>query len=480
MLNRSNYKTNASIGIRMFTEEQCQEIHAATMEVLEHVGVDVHSAQAIEIAKKAGAYVDGIRVRFPAGLVEKCIRSAPSRVTLCDRYGNRKMMLEGDRFYFGPGPTTTFMIDPITGERKEGAYADTCRASRVMDALPNIDYQMDFGTIRDVEPQYMDVYTFEAMLKNSTNAILHWTYNTKNCQAMIDMAAEVVGGLQTLQANPIFAIYSEPVTPLVHEFDALDVAMLMAKNNLPAVYTPAPQAGVTAPATLAGTLVISMAESLSGLVIHQNVREGAPYIMGGVCTIMDMATTQITYGSPEFMLLAAGLAQMGAYYKIPTFSTAGCSDAKECDYQHAVETSQNILMAALSGGNLIHDVGYIESGMSTSLQALVLADEIIAQTKRLVRGIEVDENSLALDEIAQVGPGGTFMASEHTFHNFKKEWFFPKLIKRTRYNDWVAAGKPSMTSLAQEKLLDIIENHQPEPLDQKIQDKLQAILKNLA
>lgn len=479
MLNRSNYKTNAGIGIRMFTEEQCQEIHAATMEVLEHVGVDVHSERAIQVAKKAGAYVDGIRVRFPAGLVEKCIRSAPSRVTLCDRYGNRKMMLEGDRFYFGPGPTTTFMTDPITGERKEGGYADTCRASRVMDALPNIDYQMDFGTIRDVEAKYMDVYTFEAMLKNSTKPILHWAYNTRNCQAMIDMAAEVVGGLQNLQANPLFSIYSEPVTPLVHEFDALDVAMLMAENNLPAVYTPAPQAGVTAPATLAGTLVISLAESLSGLVIHQSVREGAPYIMGGVCTIMDMATTQITYGSPEFMLLAAGLAQMGAYYKIPTFSTAGCSDAKECDYQHAVEVSQNILMAALSGGNLIHDVGYIESGMSTSLQALVLADEIIAQTKRLVRGIEVDENSLALDVIASVGPGGNFMGEEHTFNNFKKEWFFPKLIKRTRFNDWSAAGKPSMADLAQIKLLDIIENHHPEQLDQKVQSKLDAIIKNL-
>ena len=153
MLRRSNYQTNSTLNFRVFTEEQCQELHSAAMEILERVGVEMHSEKALKVAKKAGAYVDGKRVKFPAALVEKCIRSAPSRVVLCDRDGNRKMMLEGNRFYFGPGPTVTYTIDPITGERKVPKYADTCRASRVMDALPNIDYQMDFGTIRDVEPK---------------------------------------------------------------------------------------------------------------------------------------------------------------------------------------------------------------------------------------------------------------------------------------------------------------------------------------
>jgi trimethylamine--corrinoid protein Co-methyltransferase len=479
MLSRSNYQTNASLIFRVFTEEQCQELHSAALEILESVGVEMHSERALVVAKKAGAYVEGKRVKFPAALVEKCIRSAPSRVVLCDRDGNRKMMLEGNRFYFGPGPTATHTIDPFTGERKVPGYDDTCRASRVMDALPNIDYQMDFGTIGDVEPKILDVYTFEAMLKNSTKPIVHWAYNTKNLQAMIDMAAEVAGGIQNLQSNPFFAIYTEPVSPLVHEFDALDNAMLMAENNLPAIYTPAPQAGVTAPATLAGTIVVSLCESLSGLVIHQTVKEGAPFIMGGVITIMDMATTQITYGSPEFMLMAAGLSEMAHYYKIPMFSTAGCSDAKTCDGQHAVEISQNILMAALSGGNLIHDVGYIESGMCTSLQSLVIADEVIGQVKRLIRGIEVNENTLALDIISEVGPGGTFIAEEHTFNNFKKEWFFPTLFNRRRFMDWEAAGKPTLADNAQKKLLEIIENHQPKKLDEKIEAKLKVIVESL-
>jgi len=479
MLRRSNYQTNATLNFRVFTEDQCQELHSAALEILERVGVEMHSKKALEAAKKAGAFVDDKRVRFPAALVEKCIRSAPSRVVLCDRDGNRKMMLEGNRFYFGPGPTVTYTIDPITGERKVPEYSDICRASRVMDALPNIDFQMDFGTIRDVETKILDVYAFEAMLTNSPKPIVHWAYNTKNLQAMIDMGIAVAGSLQNLQNNPFFAIYTEPVTPLVHEFDALDNAMLMAEYNLPAIYTPAPQAGITAPATLAGTIVVGLCESLSGLVIHQTVREGAPFIMGGVITIMDMATTQITYGSPEFMLMAAGLSEMAHYYQIPMFSTAGCSDAKTCDGQHAVEISQNIMMAALSGGNLIHDVGYMESGMCTSLQSLVIADEIIGQVKRLIRGIEINENTLALDIIAKVGPGGNFITEEHTFQNFKKEWFFPALFNRRRYQDWASSGKPTLADNAQKKLIDIIENHIPKPLDEEVKNKVRQILESL-
>jgi len=479
VLNRSNYVANSTVNFKVFTQQQCQDIHYAALEILERVGVVMHSERALEVARKAGCYVDGNRVKFPGALVEKCIRSAPSRVVLCDREGNRKMKLEGNRFYFGPGPTVTYTIDPFSGERKIPALEDTCRASRVMDALPNIDFQMDFGTIRDVETRTLDVYAFEAMLTNSPKPIVHWSYSTENCQAMIDMAAEVAGGLQNLQANPFFAIYSEPITPLVHEFDALEIAMLMADNNLPAIYTPAPQGGVTAPATLAGTMVISLCESLSGLVIHQTVREGAPFIMGGVITIMDMSTTQITYGSPEFMLMAAGMSEMAHYYEIPMFSTAGCSDAKSCDGQHGVEISQNIFMAAMSGGNLIHDVGYMESGMCSSLQSLVIADEVIGQVKRLVRGIEVSEETLALDVIADVGPGGNYLSEEHTFVNFKKEWFFPTLFNRQRYQNWDAAGRPDLAVNAQKKLLDIIQKHQPKQLDERVKLKIHEIVESL-
>jgi trimethylamine--corrinoid protein Co-methyltransferase len=296
---------------------------------------------------------------------------------------------------------------------------------------------------------------------------------------MIDMAAEVVGGLAKLQANPIFAIYSEPVSPLMHEFDALDVAMLMAENNLPAIYTPAPLAGATAPATLAGTIVISLCESLSGLVLHQTVREGAPFIMGGVITILDMSASQICYGAPEFMLMAAGLAEMAHHYRIPVFGTAGCSDAKSCDGQHAAEIAENILMAAMSGANLIHDSGYMESGNCTSLQSLVIVDEIIGQVKRIVRGVEVDEETLALDVIAKVGPGGDFMRQRHTARHYKSEWFFPTLFNRRRYQDWTDGGRQDLAARAQEKLLGILASHKGPPLDEETRKSVHALVERL-
>ncbi len=476
---RSNYVTNSSLCMQVFTDAQKAEIHSAVLEVLERVGIEVHSPKAIEVLKKGGAYVDGNRVRIPAAMVERAIRTAPSRVVLGNRDGERTMFLEGNNFYFGAGPTAIYTIDPYTGERRIPTLEDTARASRVIDALPHIDYQMDFGTIEGVRPELMDVYTFKAMLENSKKPIVHWAYNVDNAKAMIDMAVAVRGSLEALQANPLFVLYTEPVTPLVHEFDALDISMLMAEYNLPSIYTPAPQAGTTAPATLAGTIVVSCCESLSGLVVNQLTREGAPFIMGGVITIMDMGTTQITYGSPEFALMAAGLSEMAHYYKIPMFSTAGCSDSKCTDGQQASEVGQNILMAAMSGGNLIHDCGYIESGMATSLEALVIDDELIGKAKRFVRGIEVNAESLAVDVIADVGPGGNFMSEYHTAKHFRNEWWFPTLHDRGRYDEWAAGGKQTMADRAKQKLLRILETHKPAPISSGLASKLEDIIKGV-
>ncbi len=478
-MRRTNYVANNGTFFKMFTKEQCQEIHSAVLEVLESVGVEMHSAQALEIAKKGGAYVEGSRVRFPAAMVEKAIHSAPSRVVLGNRDGDRTVFLENNSFYYGPGPTTTFVMDPYTGERRFGKYEDTKRAAKVMDSLEHIDFLMDFGTIYDVPKELIDIYTFEAMLTSSKKPIVHWAYNAKNAKAMIDMGIKIRGSLQELQANPFFTLYTEPITPLVHEFDALDISILMAEYGLPSIYTPAPQAGVTAPATMAGTIVVAVAESLSGLVINQLVKEGAPFIMGGVITLMDPSTMQITYGSPEFNILAAGLSEMAHYYEIPMFSTAGCVDSKSEDQQAAAEMATNILMAALSGGNLIHDVGYFESGMSTSLINLVIANEIIGSVKRIVRGIEVTTETLAVDVIKSVGPGGNFMSEDHTFQNFRKEWWFPGLFNRERHATWTASGSPDLGDKAKKKLLDIIENYTVEALPEETLAEFKSIIATL-
>ena len=476
---QKGFASSPNIRMQVFTERQKDEINNAVLEVLESVGVHVHSSRALEKLKKGGAHVDGNHVRIPVAMVERAVRSAPSRIVLSDRDGKRVIFLQDQNFYFGTAPTSIYTIDPENGERRMPVLADTARASRVTDALENIDFQMDFGSITDVPPALMDVYTFKAMLENSTKPIIHWAYNVENAKRIISMGEMIRGSLSSLQENPFFAIYTEPVTPLVHEFNALDITMTMAEFNLPCVYTPAPQAGVTSPSTMAGTVVIAVAESLSGLVVHQLVREGAPFVMGGVATIMDMATTQITYGSPEFNILEAGLSEMASYYKIPMFSTAGCSDSKCCDTQLASEIAQNILMAALSGGNLIHDCGFIESAMATSLQALAICDELIGKVKRMMRGIPVDDNALALDVIRAVGPGGIFLGEMHTLENFKSETWFPALHDRRRYEEWVSQGSTTMEERAAVKVQDILNNHKVCALPADIQKGLDSIVSGL-
>lgn len=444
---RSNYKVNEVVQFRVLSPDQCERIHYATLETLEDVGVVVYDREGLDLLRKAGAYVDGNRVRFPAALVERALRSAPSRVVLCDRNGNRRLFLEGTKFHFGPGPTNTFTIDPYTGSRRKPTVADTRRASLVIDALPNIDFQMDLGTPQDVPTAVADVHAFEAMLTTSPKPIVHWGFGVEGCRTIIEMAVSVAGSLQELQNHPFLCLFADPTSPLQHSAEAIQKLLFMAEHNLPLVYLPAPMAGATSPATMAATVVVSNAESLSGLVVSQLKREGAPFIMGGVVTIMDMHSSILSYGAPEFSLLAAALTDMAHYYRLPVYTTAGCSDSKVVDQQAALEGAISCLMAALSGANLIHDVGYIEYGSTSSLAMLAINDEIIGMVKRIVCGIRVDEQSLALD-----------------------------VINRQRYDSWVAGGSTTMLDRANQRVRDIIEHHEPEPLSTRVRERLREIV----
>ncbi len=478
MKKRSNFFVNETLQFGIFTDAQCQEIHNATLEVMESVGAIVYDEEAIETLRKGGAYVDGNRVYFPPALVEWAIRTAPSRIVLCDRNGNRKMFLEDHKTYFGPGPTNTYTLDPYTGEKRFPKISDTYRAAKVIDALANIDFQMDMGTARDVPTDVADVYLLEAMLTNSTKPIVHWGYSAKNYQTMIDMCVAIAGDLQELQRNPFICLYSEPSSPFAHSQDAIQKMIFMARNNLPVIYTPAPSCGGTAPATLAGNIVVSNAECLAGLVVCQLTREGAPFIMGGVPSILDMKSMILSYGAPEFDLIHAGFTDIAHYYKIPMFSTSGCTDSKAVDQQAAIEATSSILMAALSGANLIHDNSYMEYGSTSSLELLVMDNEIIGHVRRIVEGIKFNEDTLAVDVIKAVGPGNQFLTQRHTFEHFKNETWAPDLINRERYDNWVQGGKLTLGEAINIKTKDIIANHQPEKLPEDIQNEIAEIVAN--
>jgi len=250
----------------------------------------------------------------------------------------------------------------------------------------------------------------------------------------------------------------------------------MAETQLPVVHSPGPLMGGTAPITMASGLVMSMAEILSGLVIHQLQRPGAPFVFGAGLHHMDMSSAQISYGSPEFQLTKAAIAELGRWYGIPTWGYAGCSDAKVMDEQAAVEATLSVLMARLSGANLIHDVGYMESGLTLSYEMILLTDELIAMTDHVMKGIEVDEETMMLDELHRTGPGGQFLDSKQTLRHFRDFWF-PGLLDRKRREQWLAAGGLPLDRRLNARVLEILKEHRPKPLDR---DQVQGIQEVLA
>jgi trimethylamine--corrinoid protein Co-methyltransferase len=291
------------------------------------------------------------------------------------------------------------------------------------------------------------------------------------------MACVVVGGKEQFRQNPLFAVYAEPISPLVHGREALNKLMFAAREGIPCIYTPGPQAGGTAPITLAGVLVEGIADSLGGLVISQLTKEGAPFIMGGVFTIMDMSTTIFSYGAPELLLMNAAMTEVCKNLGLPVFSAAGCSDAKELDQQAGLEAGLSILLAAQSGASLIHDVGYLESGLLGSLDMLVLSDEAISMVKRIMKGITVNEDTLAVDVISRVGPGGHFLEEGHTLKHLRQQIWTPKLIDRRNLSDWEQAGRKTMGQRVREKVHQILEDHHPLPLEEKMTEELKAIIR---
>ena len=475
---RVNYRQNNTPQYRVLSDDQIEEILSASMEILEHVGVKIENEEGVRLLKEGGAYCgDDNLVKIPSFMVKKALLTAPGRIVLSGRDGKRDLVLEKDRIYFGTGSDLPFFLDPYSGERRRTVFKDVVNAARVADALPNIDFFMSMGLVSDAPPGHYDRHQFLAMLMGTAKPYIITSIDGRGLKDQFDMASMVVGGDEVFRQNPLFGIYAEPISPLVHPGTTIEKVLVSAEYGIPLVFVPAPSAGGTAPVTMAGILAAGLADTLAGLILSQLKRVGSGFVMGGVFTSLDMRTTIFTYGSPELLLLDAALSDIAKYLKIPVFSTSGCSDSKVFDQQAGLEAGLSILMAAQSGANLIHDNGYLESGLSGSLDMLVLVDETVSMVKRIMSGIKVDKETLAVDVVGRVGIGGNFLQDPHTLKHFKEEVWFPKLINRQNYEGWVADGSRTMGDRCREKVQRILETHQPEPvLEEKLVQELKDFI----
>lgn len=462
---------------RLFTDAQLDEIHLASLEILRHTGVRVYEAEALTLLQDAGCMVeDGTLVKFPASVVEDALLYAPSRIVLCDRTGEPRMYLEGCRTYFGTGSDLPNTLDLETGERRQSLLADVGNAARLVDFLPNLDFAMSMALPHDVPEKTSDRHSFLAMIENTIKPVVFTAWDEAGLADIITMAEVVAGGADRLALNPFLLVYLEPTSPLQHSQTAVRKLLLMADRGLPVVYAPGCLEGASAPVTAAGSLAMSNAEVLSGLVIAQLRRKGTPFVWGSGGGPLDMRTAVFSYGSPEFMLHCMGTTELGHYYyNMPVWGFSGCSDSKLPDIQAGIESALWILWTALSGANLVHDIGYIESGLTCSYEMIVICDEIISFVRRLLGGVNLSQENIALDVIHEVGPGGSYIEALHTLNHFEEVWY-PRLFDRRTYDSWVDKGKPTTVKRANEIAREVISNHTPSPLPATILNTLKDII----
>ena len=460
----------------ILSESQMHDLHLAALEVLRRTGVRFHHQGALDMLKETGAFIsDGNLVKFPAAIVEEALASAPGRVIMCDRDGEPAVYLEEKKVNFGTGSDCLNLLDHETSEHRKFFIADIINGYHLCDALPNIDFVMSMGIPTDVEADLAYDMQMALMLEHTSKPLVFVTNDRESCQRAIDMAAVVAGSHEALREHQHILLYSEPSSPLQQSETAVDKLMLMAKYELPVVHSPAPLMGGTGPITMASGLAMSLAEIFSSMVVHQLTNPGAPYIFGAGLHHMDMKATQICYASPEFQLTKSALAQLGRWYGIPTWGYAGCTDAKVMDEQASLESMLSVMMAKFSGANLIHDVGYMESGLTCSFEMIVLTNELIALTDNLMKGIEINDDTLMLDEIHQVGPGGHFLNTQQTLSRFKDFWY-PSLIDRSIRPTWLEEGATTLGNRLTSRVKEILKGYQPKPLDPEKKQRVQEIL----
>jgi trimethylamine---corrinoid protein Co-methyltransferase len=463
---------------QILSEEQQKRIYHGALEILERMGGDFFDEEAIELLASAGAHVEGKRrVRIPSPLVQSALQNAPKRVVLCDRNGNRKMFLEGRNFYFGNGSDTIHTMDIYSGERRHVVKDDVIRAARVIDSLSEMDFCMSFGIASDVNEMTSDCHHFEAMVLNTVKPLIITSWNLDGLKRIFDMMVAIKGSEKILEREPFVIVFLMAISPMTFPKDSLQKLLFCAEKRIPVIWTGGcPTMGATAPITPAGSLVVGVAEFLSGLVIAQLKEKGCPVIAGGSFGNLDMKTSLRPYNSPEADFGHICVAEMARYFQLPSWGVGGTSDSNVLDEQAAAEAHQKLFLSAIAGSNLIHDVGYIDNGMTSSFELLVMCNDFAGRVRRFLRGFVVSEETMALDVIHQIGPGKEYLTHSSTLSRFKEESWMPELMSRQYYQSWEKSGGKTMKQLANEKVRWIVENHKSQGLPEDVEKQVKKIV----
>jgi trimethylamine---corrinoid protein Co-methyltransferase len=464
-IERTGVSRSNVLGLNFLTHDELDTIHHGACRIVKQTGVLVELKAAADLFRDAGAVVARTGknwiVKIPEWLVTESLSSTPKSITYYARDPEKDFMLESHRVGFGTFGEQVNIIDPATRVCRSSSKQDCCKVYRLIDALEGLAFCQRTLCPGDQLPASQAVHNFQALVTNSSKHITIGMGNRSSVEVIVKMAAAAVGGMDKLHQRPICTCSCCITSPLTLTAQFCDTLMAAVEAGVNVDVMTMALAGGSGPVTLAGTIVLTVAELLSGLVLAQITRKGVSVTFGSCSTIMDLKTGLASMGAPEWGLVGAAISQVSSYYRIPCRVGAGVSDAKLPDAQAAYQFVLNALPLSLSGANMIFGAGGIDSGLTFDYAKLIMDHECIHHVRKMMEGVQVDSETMALDLIHEIGPGGTFLTHRHTLERTRSQ--SPAgLFDRDTREAWIQrTGGKDFTERAYEKAMEILENHQP-------------------
>jgi len=463
--------------IQLLEKRTIERVIDEAYSLLEDPGVMFDTDPPLQALAGAGAKVDFSSkiARIPASLIDQAIKTPPAMITMYDLAGQPRLYLGGDNFYFYPTSTAMKVWDYDTNRLRTATTPDMVRFIKVAEGLPHCDALSSTFFCQDVPAEVADSYRIYLLLKYGTKPFVTGAYSVEGQQVEFDLLTAFRGGAQALADKPLAVMTACP-SPVLKWSHTAEFVMMCAEAMVPIGIAPMPLAGGNGPATLIGSLVQHTAEALSGVVLSQITQPGAPILWLSPTGIFDMRTFNSLLGAIETHLVTCGANEIGKTLNFPTFNYLGVSDSKTVDEQFTLETTQGIMMAALSRSNLNGSLGMLNFESAQSFEGLVISNEAAGNVRRLVRGIDDTMENLGSDLIRSVGFSGDYLSTEHTRQWFRKEFIFPDLLDRTVEQSWIDSGAKRMLERAHEKVMRLEASYQPHPLPAGLDEELDTVM----
>jgi len=463
--------------IDFLSHYELDAIHNASLEVLENTGIRVTNEAVLDILKKAGARVDYVKnhVTIPRGLVEEALRRAPKTAKYAARNPKYDVALNKQKPHFWASGGVPFIVDWETGERRYSRLEDSARWAVLADYLDHFHFLWGVGQSTDAPLDMRGIVGMCTTLRNTEKHIGVGASSARTAQYQIEIAAAIVGGREQLRKRPIISANVCPISPLSYEREITEATIEYAKAGLPILMWPMPLMGETSPATLSGTMVINNAEVLGGLTILEFASPGAPVVYTAGVGTVDFRTGSGNV-SPEGALMNLALAQLAYHYDLPILLGSGGRTSKALDVQAGYQKAQPLATHLLIVPDMVVGFGSLDAALTSSLEALVIDNEIIDYALRFAQGFEVNDDTLAVDVIDKVGPGGIYLGEKHTLKHFRERWM-SRLSDIDTFETWQKKGAKSIGEVAREKIKEILATHKPEPIPEDVEEEISKILK---